>query len=159
MLQVWHDYFESAHIWGVDIHKGVINHAREMFKLHPRVHILHASSKDPNNVAGLGLNPNTMDVIIDDGDHFPPVMEKTLHLWWPYVRPGGYYCIEDIATGPNLKGQRYGGKGPFYPSGFAPLVHNDSWQMPETKALFEANDLFFVDTVVGHRAYEPLRKV
>jgi len=157
-LQMWHDYFEGAHVWGVDIHMGVIKHARAMFAQHPRVHVLHASSKNPHDTRLLGLQPGSMDVIIDDGDHFPPVMEKTLHLWWPYVRPGGYYCIEDVATGPNLKGQRYGGKGPFYPSGFAPLVHNDTWIMPKTATLFAENDVFFVDTMVGHRAYESVRK-
>lgn len=62
-LQVWHDYFEKAHIWGVDIHRGVINHAREMFQLQPRVHLLHASSKSPNAVALLGLRLASMDVV------------------------------------------------------------------------------------------------
>ena len=90
-----------------------------------------------------------MDIVIDDGDHFPPVMEKTLHLWWPYVRPGGYYCVEDVATGPNMKGQRYGGKGPFYPSGWAPLVHNDSYISEATRTLFFEHDTFFVDTMVS----------
>ena len=147
VAQVWHDYFENAQIWGVDIHMGVIKHARKLFRDQPRVHVLHASSKNPENVAGLGLTPATMDIVrraslhwtdprhsargllpacdsfsvrrllrcvlqgplhasprfrhrrsqvVDDGDHFPPVMEKTLHLWWPYVRPGGFYCIEDV---------------------------------------------------------------
>jgi len=99
-----------------------------------------------------------MDIVIDDGDHFPPVMEKTLHLWWPYVRPGGYYCVEDVATGPNMKGQRYGGKGPFYPSGWAPLVHNDSYISEATRTLFFEHDTFFVDTMVGHRAFDDVRR-
>ncbi|KAL1515873.1 hypothetical protein AB1Y20_002488 [Prymnesium parvum] len=156
--RVWHDYFEKAQIWGVDIHKGVINHARKLFEGHPRVHIKHANSKQPSAVSSLGLSLGSMDIIIDDGDHFPPVMEKTLHLWWPYLRVGGFYCIEDIATGANSKGQRYGGKGPFYPSGWAPLVHNDTWSRPETKELFAKHDSFFVDTMVGHRTFEAVRK-
>jgi hypothetical protein len=85
-------------------------------------------------VKQLALTPLSMDIIIDDGDHYPPVMEKTLHRWWPYLRPGGYYCIEDVATGANSKGQRYGGrKGAFFfPDGSAPLVHNETYVSEET---------------------------
>jgi hypothetical protein len=54
---VWHDYFEQANIWGVDIHGGVISHARELFRAHSRVHILRANSKSPNAVEALGLTP------------------------------------------------------------------------------------------------------
>ena len=40
-------------------------------------------------VGRIGFAAGSMDVIIDDGDHFPPVMEKTLHVMWPYLRVGG----------------------------------------------------------------------
>jgi len=159
-LQVWHDYFEHAQIWGVDIHPKVISRAHRMFADQPRVHILHANSKSAEQVKQLDLSPQTMDIIIDDGDHFPPVMEKTLHRWWPYLRPGGYYCIEDVATGANSKGQRYGGRPGafFFPDGSAPLVHNETYVTAETTRLFHANDLFFVDTHVGHRAHDAVRR-
>ena len=159
-LQVWHDYFERAHVWGVDIHPKVISHARRMFSDKPRVHILHANSKSPQQVEALGLAPSSMDIIIDDGDHYPPVMEKTLHRWWPYLRPNGYYCIEDVATGANAKGQRYGGRPGafFFPDGSAPLVHNATYVSAATLKLFAEHDLFFVDTHVGHRAHEQVRK-
>lgn len=67
-LQVWHDYFEKANVYGVDIHPLVIKRARRMFADKPRVHILHANSKS-NAVMNLGLAPLSMDIIIDDGDH------------------------------------------------------------------------------------------
>lgn len=155
-LQVWHDYFEHANVWGVDIHPKVISRARRQFADKPRVHILRANSKNPDQVAQLGLAEKSMDIIIDDGDHYPPVMEKTLHRWWPFVRPGGYYCIEDVATGANAKGQRYGGRRGafFFPDGSAPLVHNASYISEATTRLFHENDLFFVDTHVGHRAHD-----
>ena len=159
-LQVWHAFFERAHVWGVDIHPGVIKRARKQFAGDPRVHILQANSRSDRQVAELGLTPASMDIIIDDGDHFPPVMEKTLHRWWPYLKPGGYYCVEDVATGANAKGQRYGGRAGafFFPPGSAPLVHNETYVMAATHKLFHENDVFFVDTHVGHRAHEQVRK-
>lgn len=152
-LQVWHDYFEKANVWGVDIHPKVISRARRQFASKPRVHIMRANSKSVEQVRELHIAPNSMDIIIDDGDHYPPVMEKTLHRWWPYLRPGGYYCIEDVGTGTNAKGQRYGGRAGmfFYPDGSAPLVHNASYVSEATTELFHQNDVFFVDTHVGHR--------
>ena len=109
---------------------------------------------------GLGLDRVSMDIIIDDGDHYPPTMEKTLHQWWPYLRPGGYYCVEDVATGANAKGQRYGGRPGafFFPPGSAPLVHNATYASDATHKLFAENDVFFVDTHVGHRAHDAVRR-
>ena len=156
-LQVWHDYFERANVWGVDIHPAVIKRARKMFAEKPRVHILRANSKS-NDALHLGLAYGSMDIIIDDGDHYPPVMEKTLHRWWPFLKPGGYYCVEDVATGANSKGQRYGGHGWFFPPGSAPLVHNRSYVSEATAKLFHENDIFFVDTHVGHRAHDQVRR-
>lgn len=60
---MWHDYFGTANIWGVDIHMGVIKNARRMFRRHPRVHILHASSKSGYAVAKLGLDRASMDIV------------------------------------------------------------------------------------------------
>lgn len=157
-LQVWHEYFPNAHVWGVDIHPLVIKRARRMFSGWPRVHVLRANSKSLKDVSLLGLDRASMDIIIDDGDHYPPVMEKTLHQWWPFLRPGGFYCVEDVATGANAKGQRYGGRGPFFPPGAAPLVHNATYISAATQQLFYENDVFFVDTHVGHRSHDYVRR-
>ena len=74
--------------------------------------MLRANSKAGRvDVARLGLSPESMDVIIDDGDHYPPTMIGTLLAWWQYLRPGGLYVIEDLATGTNANGQAYSQKG------------------------------------------------
>lgn len=36
------------------------------------------------------------DVIIDDGSHWPPHQTATLQKFWPLVKPGGIYCLEDL---------------------------------------------------------------
>lgn len=161
-LQVWHDYFPHAHIWGVDVQPSCVAHARKLFAASPRAHMLRANSKSGRvDVAKLGLAPESMDVVIDDGDHFPPAMLSTLLAWWKYVRPGGLYVIEDLATGANANGQSYASKGRAraFPAGFAPLVHNATWlsaQRPEAAAILRDHDSFFVDPLVGHRAYAAL---
>ena len=75
---------------------------------------------------------------------------------WPYLCVGGYYVVEDVATGANRNGQRYGARSkralPFYPPGYSPLVHNASFVSEATTRLFHEHDVFFVDTLIGHRA-------
>ena len=73
----------------------------------------------------LGLTPETM--ASSSMTETSPVVVEALVKWWPYVRKGGLYIIEDIATGGNPTGQHYGGRGPFFPRGFSPLTHNTSF--------------------------------
>jgi hypothetical protein len=39
----------------------------------------------------------------------------------------------------------------FYPPGFAPLIHNASFVSERTRQLLQGHDVYFVDTLVGHR--------
>ena len=41
---------------------------------------------------------NFWDVIIDDGSHDPDANQSSLGFCFPYVKPGGYYIIEDLQT-------------------------------------------------------------
>jgi hypothetical protein len=38
------------------------------------------------------------DLIIDDGSHIPEHQVNCLVAGWPYIRPGGFYIVEDIHT-------------------------------------------------------------
>ena len=82
-LQVWHDFFPQAQIWGLDIVPAVIAGAKELFASAPRVQTFRANSKSAAEVSRIGLSLGSMDVIIDDGDHFPPGAHRsalyTLH--------------------------------------------------------------------------------
>jgi hypothetical protein len=110
-LQVWHDYFSGARIWGIDIVPAVVKGVRKIFGADSqRVQAFLANSKNAKAVGQLNFAPSSMDIIIDDGDHFPPAMEKTLLTMWPYLRVGGFYIVEDVATGANRNGQRYGAR-------------------------------------------------
>ena len=56
-------------------------------------------------------------------------------MWWPYLKPGGLYFIEDVDV---LKG------------GLRFLRHPEKLEQ-RTRDLFAANEAFYVDAHVGHR--------
>ena len=154
-LAMWAIFFANAHVWGLDV--WVQTEVRRLAKSEPRLHTFEANAyKTPP--AALGLMPNTMDVIIDDALHDQESIEAALHAFWPVLRPGGYYVIEDIEW-------RRPSERPF----LAWLWHAISWGggdlhllqtplKPETTRLLHENHAFFVDTLFGHRNFTAMRK-
>ena len=63
---------------------------------------------------------------------------KLLEIWWPYVRKGGYYIIEDLSWD-NNNDQRLS------------LLETDL--LPGGRAILEAHATFYVDTLFGHRNF------
>lgn len=167
-LPVWHGYFPSATIWGLDIAPS--RQAIAMgAKLGPRVRVLPpCDSQDPATPGSLGLVPHSMDILIDDGDHRPEGMAKTLVALWPLVKPGGFYVMEDVPTGEYSVSGVYvgysggakstrGGRAPSGGSGFAWVAHNASGWSRAMRQIYEQNDVFFADTLVGTRNFESVR--
>ena len=99
-LWLWNDYFPQAHIWGIDIAPNQLREQRPAFKANaPRVHLLLGDVTNPSEVESFGFSLESMDVIIDDGPHSSGPNERILVNMWPYLKPGGYYCVEDVQTG------------------------------------------------------------
>jgi len=98
-LGMWHDYFPRADVWGLDISEYNLGVAASTLESQRRVHLRYANSQSASSIAALGLEHGSMDIIIDDGAHDAPSNELTLLTLWPYLKPGGYYCIEDVGTG------------------------------------------------------------
>ena len=99
-LWLWNDYFPHAHIWGIDIAPNQLRQQRPAFTANaPRVHLLLGDVTNPSEVESFGFSPESMDVIIDDGPHSSGPNERILVNMWPYLKLGGYYCVEDIQTG------------------------------------------------------------
>ena len=97
---------------------------------------------------------------------FPASNERTLVLWWRFVRPGGYYIVEDVVTGARPSTGRFGCRAAmlgdssqcgFAPGGFSELAHNRTGLGAEARAIFEQNDVMLADTLPGHRMYESFR--
>mmetsp|Transcript_15913 Transcript_15913/g.47669 ORF Transcript_15913/g.47669 Transcript_15913/m.47669 type:complete len:413 (-) Transcript_15913:228-1466(-) len=117
----WLIYFPKAHIYPIDIKtteevakRAVPGGATDRVVAHqakfgceynrsmwsdPRVHLtLNTDASDPAQLSRVRLPPQ-LDIILDDGSHRFLDQEKTLHVLWPRLRPGGFYIIEDILIG------------------------------------------------------------
>ena len=167
-LQMWHDFFPRAQLWGLDLKSGAcFERCPSKFAGHPRVHLRWGNSCKKPHVDRLGFAPESMDLVLDDGDHFPLSNEITLTHFWPFVKKGGYYVIEDVATGARPKTGRYGCRAAergfpercgFAPGGFAQLVHNRTALGAEARAIMEEADTVLVDTLPGHRNLDAFRE-
>ena len=149
---VWARYFPNAHYWGLDI--APTQTAVKFTAGLPRVRLLKGSSQDAKTPARHGLAPESMDVIIDDGDHTGRGQIITLEVMWPLLAPNGYYIIEDIPTG-TTKLKEYGNA----PRGFATVAHNSSAWPPYMKKIYDENDVFFADTLIGTRQNKFMHKM
>ena len=148
---MWADYFGNAQIFGLDI--ASLTTAKERTRQYgARVHLHTASSQDPDVPRQLHLANESMDLVIDDGDHSWEGNHRTAEVFWPLVRPGGLYVIEDVATGGDHRG-KYGSKR-HDPPGYATVAHNATGAL---RKIFESNEVFMADTLVGldftHNAY------
>ena len=73
---------------------------------------------------------------------------KLLEIWWPLVRPGGYYIIEDMSWDNNRDGGRLSLLETGLPDGF-----------PVARSIIEGNAAFYVDTLFGHRNFSHLKNM
>jgi hypothetical protein len=85
-----------------------------------------------------GFVPESMDIIIDDALHERNYQEIMLANFWKYVKPGGYYIIEDVDA------QR---------GGLAFEETPDDLQL-FTKEVFINNHVCMIDALIGHRNWD-----
>lgn len=87
-LRMWRDYFPKAEVWGIDIDPSSSADNGE------RTHFVLGSQTDWTLMAK--VLPEFFDLIIDDGSHVLDHILTSLRLLWERVKPGGFYCIEDL---------------------------------------------------------------
>ncbi|HJX65791.1 MAG TPA: class I SAM-dependent methyltransferase [Polyangia bacterium] len=101
-LEMWYDYFPKASIFGIDIEdKASMQNART------RTFIADQSKRDQLQKA-IDSFSGDFDVLLDDGGHSMEQQQVSLGFLFRFVKPGGYYILEDIHT--SLP-QRYSGYG------------------------------------------------
>jgi predicted O-methyltransferase YrrM len=162
-LLMWHRYFPSAHVYGIDISVQPQAHDRVRDARSERLHLLpSADSRDCRTTERLQLAASSMDVVFDDGDHSPSGNLATLQCFWPLVKPGGFYVIEDVITGGNAHGHyarstAKGGGGALDAPGYSYLAHNGSHWPPFLREIYEQNSVVLIDSLVGSRNFDEYR--
>lgn len=147
-LQVWLDYFSEAHLWGFD--KTMHNTVKHTFEKNPRATLVltnaySASMDDDWFRAKLGWEKESMDIIIDDAVHHVQYCSTLLVKFWPYVRPGGYYVVEDVGP-PSGDAQTKGARD-------EPTAWNEEHMSPAAAQIVKENAAFVVDSSFGHRNF------
>lgn len=91
-LEMWRDYFPKATIYGIDIVPKT-----ELDS--DRVKTFVADQADRSQLASfIDRFGGYFDIIIDDGGHTMDQQQISLGFLFKYLRPGGYYVIEDVHT-------------------------------------------------------------
>lgn len=89
-LAAWVDYFPRATVIGVDTFERVPADSVSILR-HPRVKWFRCDSTE-----GAPEMISPVDVIIDDGLHNPVAQRQTFEAFWPLLKDGGVYFIEDV---------------------------------------------------------------
>jgi len=95
-LTMWKEYFGSeCRIYGVDIESACMAYKAE------RIEVFIGDQEDRSFWARVRQAVPKLDILIDDGAHFPEKQRVTLEEMLPHLRPGGVYLCEDIHGAPH----------------------------------------------------------
>jgi hypothetical protein len=98
-IRGWLEYFTRARIFGVDLYKDTNPWNTVGAATHERYTFVQGPQQDPVFwQCFLADQGGDWGVIVDDGGHTSEQIIKSFDSLWPHVRPGGYYCIEDIGV-------------------------------------------------------------
>lgn len=98
-------YLPHARFLGIDINPppSLFFDALKAWKLEDRVHVVQGSQDDKAFVRGeiqQFFGDQRLDVVIDDASHMYRRTKATFdHVFYDFLRPGGYYFIEDWGCG------------------------------------------------------------
>ncbi len=94
-LRAWRDYFLNSNIYGFDVQPDT-----QFSEERIQTHICDSSDSTAVDYKMKQLAVE-MDIILDDGCHIGDYQLATLRNFFPYLKKGGIYIIEDIV--PNSK--------------------------------------------------------
>ncbi len=96
-LRAWRDFFPEGDIIGIDVQPDT------QFNDEERITTYICDSTDSNAVKEWYTDINSyFDIIIDDGSHIDSHQLQTLINFYPLLKDGGIYVIEDIYPGSNV---------------------------------------------------------
>lgn len=91
-IRTWEEYFPTANIVGADINPDALQQATS------RITIEVADQSSIADLVRLATTHGPFDIILDDGSHYWDHQITTLRTLYPFLKPGGYYVMEDIDT-------------------------------------------------------------
>jgi len=93
-LRVWLDYFPNAKVYGLD-NQQYVN--PEAWPEDDRCEVFIGDSGDRRDLArAMELSGGGFDLILDDASHTMHDQQTALGFLFRYVKPGGYYIVEDL---------------------------------------------------------------
>ncbi len=98
-IRSWLEYFPSAKVYGVDIvhDTNPWNVPNPITSPHERYTFVHGDQSNPVFWKSfIAKHGGRWAVVVDDGSHDQSHIRLTLSTLWPYMAPGGLYCIEDL---------------------------------------------------------------
>jgi hypothetical protein len=90
-IRMWREYFPNAEIHCVDINRIDLS---DMMNTHQ--HTVDCDNKEA--LKNLASQVGDFDIIIDDGGHTMRQQQNALDVFWPSLKPGGIFIMEDIHT-------------------------------------------------------------
>ncbi len=95
-VRLWRTLFPRAEIWEAELDAQCVKHHAATLRS-MRVNALIGSQGDPETLRLWSeLVGTDIDIVIDDGSHRSEHVLSTFDTFWPLLRPGGHYFIEDI---------------------------------------------------------------
>jgi len=89
-LRMWRDYFLQGRIIGMDIVPDKIQYKGD------RITIEIGDQADADAIRSVAEAHGPFDVVVDDAGHVPSAQISTFITLSTYMKPGGFYILEDI---------------------------------------------------------------
>lgn len=90
-LRTWAAYFPAARVCGIDIAENLLFETN-------RIKTFLCDQSDSVQLRTFAAEHGPFDVVIDDGSHLVNHQIISLFALFDFVRPGGYYLIEDVSA-------------------------------------------------------------
>jgi len=146
-LQAWNDYFPNAEVIGIDhtilsvVRKNLDKIKRLKYYTVPTEEGFLSDNFTVKSIGDfLDVKLNSFDIIIDDGPHDDWKQEIHMTKLFPFVKPGGFYIIEDVFTDGAERFQK----------------HPETMSI-EANTILTKNDAIWMDTLIGHRSFRSLQ--
>lgn len=97
-LWIWYNYFNQAHIYGIDI--SPISRFWDKIKRINRIHLFPEQNAYNRTFTQKEFRDKNIkfDIIIDDGPHTLQSMKDAINLYLPLLSPKGIFIIEDLQS-------------------------------------------------------------